>query len=78
MNPEERQLLERSLKLNEENNKLLRSMRRITRLAFVWGLIKLVILIVPFAIAYFYLEPHFGTLSQTFGQLREVLNLYKQ
>jgi hypothetical protein len=77
MNPDERQLLERTLKLSEENNQMLRKIRRTTRWAFVWGVIKLVILIVPFLIAYMYLEPHFGTLGNTFEKAQEIINLYK-
>ncbi|MBX4195365.1 hypothetical protein KW796_00150 [Candidatus Parcubacteria bacterium] len=77
MNPEDKVLLERTLKISEENNKLLRSMRSTARWAVLWGIIKIIILIVPFVIAYFYLEPQFGSISDSFRQAQGVLNTFK-
>lgn len=77
MNPEEKHLLERAVKLSEENNHMLRKLHRTARWAFVWGVIKLVILVVPFIIGYFYLEPYFGSLGDTFEKARETINQLK-
>ncbi|MEX0919479.1 MAG: hypothetical protein WDZ64_01870 [Parcubacteria group bacterium] len=73
MNPEERQILERSLRLSEENNKILRKMQRAIRWGVVWGFIKAAIIIVPLIIGFIYLQPFFGTISETYNQIMQVL-----
>jgi len=69
MNPEEKSLLERTLKLSEENNHILRKLQRIHRWAFVWGFIKIAIVIVPLIAGYLYLEPYF---DQTLQDIRSI------
>ncbi len=60
LEPELQSLLKRNLELTEENNRLIRSMRRMSFwggvLKVVWWLLILVIL--PFAAYYFYLAPY--------------------
>ncbi len=73
MTPEEKHLLERVEKLSEENNDILKGIRRTTRLSFVWGVIKIVIFFIPFVLGYLYLEPYIGTMSETFKQAQEAL-----
>lgn len=73
MNPEDRHLLERLEKLTEENNEMLRKIRRTTKWSFVWGIIKIAIFVLPFAIAYFYLEPYLGTFGETLRQAQELI-----
>jgi hypothetical protein len=73
MSPEEKRLLERVAKLSEDNNEILHGLRRVHRWAVFWGLLKIAIFAVPFVIAYFYLEPRLGPLSETFKQAQEVL-----
>ncbi len=77
MNPEERHLLERSLKLSEENNKILRKMQRIHRWAVVWGFIKVALIVVPLAIGYFYLQPYFEEASNNFSGIQELFSTYQ-
>lgn len=58
MSPEERKLLEKNLELAEENNKMLRSMRRSQRIS---GIIRAIywLLILGSAIgAYYYIQPY--------------------
>jgi hypothetical protein len=74
MNPDEKRVLERLEKLTEENNEILRSIRSKARWAVFWGVIKIAIFVVPFLIAYFYLEPYLGTFGETLKQAQEVLN----
>ena len=74
MDPEERALLERSLKLTEENNQILRKMRRTARWAVVWGFIKVLIIIVPLVVGYIYLQPFFEQIAASYGTLKEFLN----
>lgn len=60
MNPEEKDLLEKSLRLSEENNRILRNMERAARWATLWGFIKLLIIVIPLVIGYIFLQPYFG------------------
>lgn len=68
MTPEEKSLLERTYRLSEENNKMLRSMRRtatyglIARVVY-WG----VILALGFG-AYYFIQPYFTALLGATGQ----------
>ncbi len=74
MNPEDRHLLERLEKLAEENNDILKKIRSHTRWAYFWSLVKIAVFVVPFVIAYLYLEPYLGTFGDTLQQAQEVLN----
>lgn len=60
LEPELQSLLTRNLELTQENNRLLRSMRRMAFwggvLRFVWW--ALILLVLPFAAYYFYLAPY--------------------
>jgi hypothetical protein len=77
MNPEEKRLLERTLKLSEENNEILRSIRRKFRWAILWGVIKFAVIAVPLIIGYLYLEPYFGSFSETFKEAQQVLQVFR-
>jgi hypothetical protein len=77
MNPEERRLLERTLKLSEENNQMLKRMRRFARWGIVWGVLKIAIIFVPIILGYLYLEPHFGPISDTWKQAQGIINTFK-
>jgi hypothetical protein len=77
MNPEEKRLLERTLKLSEENNEILRSMRSKFRWAILWGIIKFVIIVIPLIIGFLYLEPYFGSFAETFREAQQVLEIFR-
>jgi hypothetical protein len=69
MTPEEKSLLERTYKLSEENNEILRSIRRSNRLglamrAIYWGFI----IIASFG-AYYFIQPYVTTLLGISGQM---------
>jgi hypothetical protein len=74
MSPEERQLLERSLKLAEENNALLRRVDARTKRAALYGFIKFAVLILPFVIGYFFLEPYFDDARGAYENVQSLLN----
>lgn len=74
MNPEERQLLERSLKLSEENHRILVKMERRFRWAVAWGFIKLMLIVVPLVIGYFFLEPYFDGVAESFFSFKDLVN----
>ncbi|MEX2014209.1 MAG: hypothetical protein WD896_02540 [Parcubacteria group bacterium] len=75
MNPEDRVLLERSLKLVEENNHILRKMQRTARWAIIWGFIKVALIVVPLVIGYLYLEPFFDQALENFKSIRGFLSI---
>lgn len=75
MNPEERQLLERSLKLSEDNNRMLKKIERRARLAFVWGFVKVLIIVIPLVASYIFLEPYFNQVKNNYDDFKNTLNL---
>jgi len=74
MNPEEKELLNRSLRLSEENNKILRKMQRTARWALIWGLVKVIIVIVPLVLGVIYLQPFFDSASEVINQGVQLIN----
>ena len=77
MNPEERQLLERSLKLAEENNHILHKLHRAYRWSFFWGFVKIALIVVPLVLGYFYLEPFLKNAQGSFSEIQEVFSTYQ-
>ena len=74
MSPEEKILLERTLRLAEENNQILQQMRRTARWAILWGFIKVAIVIVPLIVGYIYLLPFLDQALENFNSIKELLN----
>ncbi len=75
MNPEEKVLLERALKLSEENNQILHKIERRARWAVLWGFIKVAIIIVPLVIGYLYLQPLLDQALENFNSVKGLLNM---
>jgi hypothetical protein len=68
MTPEERSLLERTYKMTEDNNAMLRSIRRSSRISNImrgiyWG----VIILLSFG-AYYFIQPYVNTMLGLFNQ----------
>jgi hypothetical protein len=63
MSPEEKELLVRSLKLSEENNRLLLKLEHTIRLQAIWGFIKIMIIVVPLVAGYFFLQSQISDLD---------------
>ncbi|MDO8482594.1 MAG: hypothetical protein Q7S86_02125 [bacterium] len=70
MNPEEKILLERAVSLGEENNKILRSIRRANRLGFVWKIVYWAIIIGVSYGAYVYIQPSIDRLTQEYAKIK--------
>jgi hypothetical protein len=67
MNPEERSLLERTYKLTEENNEILKSIRMSNRVSLAMRVIYWVVIIsISFGAIYF-IQPYVNFLSSTVG-----------
>ena len=73
MNPEDKVLLDRTLKLSEENNRILRRLDRRARWVFIWGFIKVVLIITPLILGYILLEPYFDQVMEVYEGFKGVL-----
>ncbi len=77
MTPEERELLTQSIKLAEENNKMLRSIRRSSRVsAFLRILYWLIILGTAFGV-YYYTQPYLNAVVKSYNGMRENIESVK-
>ena len=77
MNPEERALLEHSLKLAEENNKILHKINRRAHWAFVWGFVKIVIIVIPLVLGYLFLQPYIEEAGKNYNGIQELFKQYQ-
>lgn len=75
MNPEERLLLERTLKLSEENNELLKKIQKTAKRTAIWGFIKVAIIILPLVVGYIYLLPFLGQAIEGFNSVKDILEI---
>ena len=69
MDPEIKELLEQNLALNEENNRLLRGLRRANRIAFVWRVIYIGIFLGGAAVAFTFLRPYYEGVKTTYDSI---------
>ena len=72
MNPEERQLLERSLRLSEDNHRILKRMEKRARWAMAWGFIKVAIVVVPLIVGYLFLEPYIDKAATDYSSWKQI------
>lgn len=70
MTPEEKSLLERTYKMAEENNKILRSIRRSTRWSIFMKVFYWVIIIGGAYGAYHFLQPYVNTITDLYSQIQ--------
>jgi hypothetical protein len=70
MTPEERSLLERTYKLAEENNSILRSIRRSNRLSTAMRVLYWVVILALSFGAYYFIQPYVETLMSAYGDLQ--------
>ena len=76
MNPEERRLLERTLKLTEENHQILQRVDARAKRAAVYGFIKLALIILPFVIGYLFLEPYFDEAQEQYQSFQSLIQRF--
>ena len=77
MSPEERELLEKSVSLAEDNNKVLHSMRRSMRTAGIMRAIYWIFIIGSAVSAYYFLEPYIDQIKNAYSKAEETLNNLK-
>ena len=82
MDPQPKALLEETLALSKENNKMLHSMKRSMRLARVMSIFYWVIIIGSAVGAYYYIEPYLDQLMNVYGSakgnLDSINSLFKE
>lgn len=74
MSPEERELLNRSVRLGEENNKILRSMRRSQRWANVMNALYWVVIIGAAIGGYVLIQPYIEQVKGVYNGAKSELN----
>lgn len=77
MNPEEKELLRRMVKLSEENNAMLRGIRKAIRWGQFWGFVKLLIILIPLIIGFWYLQPYFDSFSERYREVQELIKVLR-
>lgn len=84
MSPEEKALLERTYRLAEENNDMLRSLRRYQRLGSAFRVLYWALIILTSVGAYYFVQPYiqaasglYGNASDSVSQFRELLSGFK-
>ena len=77
MTPEERELLTHSIKLAEENNKLLRSMRRSARFASFLRLIYWLVILGSAFSAYYFLQPYIDAVVKSYNGMQQNIESVK-
>ncbi|MEN9524081.1 MAG: hypothetical protein RL536_150 [Candidatus Parcubacteria bacterium] len=73
MTPEERSLLERTHKLVEENNEILRSIRRSNRFGTIMRVLYWVLILALSFGAYYFIQPYLSSMLGTYSSLQNSL-----
>ena len=74
MSPEEKQMLERSLKISTENHEMLMRIEKRAKWVMLWGIVKLAVIAVPLALGYLYLQPYFANAAEEYNSFRELIS----
>lgn len=78
MNPEEREMLERLLKISEHNNRILRVMRREVLWSRFFKVFYLIAIIAISYAIYYYLQPYLGNLDSAMQIIEKAKNSIPQ
>ncbi len=70
MLPEERQMLKKALELSQENNEMLRSMKRSMFIGRIFRIAYWVVIIGAGVGAYYYIEPYLDGAVSAYGSLK--------
>ncbi|HYF10573.1 MAG TPA: hypothetical protein VD967_03145 [Candidatus Paceibacterota bacterium] len=75
----DREILERILKLEQENYRILKALRSSQRWGVFWGFVKFLLFVVlPLVLAYVYLQPYLEMIWATYQQAQGQLNSLQQ
>ncbi len=78
MSPEERELLNRSVSLAEDNNRILHSMRRSQRYASIMRAVYWILIIGSAIGAYYYIQPYIDQLMGVYSGAKSDLDNFNQ
>ena len=71
MSPEERELLTKAIKLSEENNKILRGMRRSARLSSFFRLAYWTVIIIVTIAGYMIIQPYIQAAMKGYAEMQK-------
>jgi len=74
MDPRERDMLKRALELSEENNEMLKGIRRSMRVSMLFKTIYWVVVIGIAVGAFYLIQPYVDGVTEMYGGIRENLN----
>ncbi len=74
MSPEERELLNESVRLAEDNNKILHSMRRSIRIGHIVSVLYWVLIIGSAVGAYYFIQPYINQIMDIYSGAKNNLN----
>jgi hypothetical protein len=74
MTPEEKSLLERTYKMAEENNDILRSIRRTNRLSLAFRVLYWVVILGLSLGAYYFIQPYLQSMLGLYDQVQGNVN----
>jgi hypothetical protein len=77
MSPEERELLTKSIKLAEENNKMLRGMRRSARVSSFFRILYWVIILGSAFGVYYYTQPYIDAIIKSYNGMQQNIETIK-
>ncbi|MDB5259380.1 MAG: protein of unknown function with transrane region [Candidatus Taylorbacteria bacterium] len=77
MTPEERNLLERTLKVSEENNDILKSIRRSNRISTVLRVLYWIVIIGLSFGAYYFIQPYIEQVSGLYNEAQQSIDNVK-
>ena len=77
MTPEEKQLLVRTAELTEENNKILRGIRRSGRIANAFRILYWALIIGSAVGAYYFIQPYIDAITAGYSGMKDNLNTVK-
>ena len=77
MSPEERELLNKSVELAQENNQILHSIRRGMRLQRIMSMLYWIFIVGSAIGAYYILQPYLEQLMNVYGSASNVLENFK-
>jgi hypothetical protein len=72
VDPESKELLEKVLRISEENNKILRSIRRSARVARILTILYWLVALGSAAAAYYFIEPYVQSLTGAYQSISDI------
>jgi len=72
MDPESKQLLQNTLALAEENNKLLHKIRGVQRRETIWNTVKILVIVAIALGSFYYIEPYLNKIMDLYSSVSDM------